>query len=399
VEVPAARLHEGITWVDTPGLGSLASSGAAETAAYLPRCDLGLVLIDAGATLSQEDLVLVQTLLHAGAQAMVLVSKADLLKPEERKRFAEYIQRQFATQLGMTLPLYMVSVVGADAALCDAWFEQALQPLLKEHRAQAAAALKRKVGMLRDAVIQSLEARMHGATPQAAALSAQTVESAVTALRSADGLCMAAERAAAKLADELPHLSGAMIAAAASAIAFSWQQNTTSPDIAAAACLTTAQNMIADHTAKVLQQMEALRLQLEAILQQGRKILIVADSGDESLPQQSGAPLLDAAATLRQVNLQPPALRQILPAPLLLNRARSRLQAQWRVPLEEFLNDYSRRLRAWQLLAVDELCNSFHAHAAPLAMQLETRTTAMGRDDIPGIESELARLRGFGVSA
>jgi hypothetical protein len=210
---------------------------------------------------------------------------------------------------------------------------------------------------------------------------------------------MAAERAAAKLADELPQLTGAMIAAAASAIALSWQQDTPSPDTAAAACLTTARNMIADHTAKVLQQMEALRQQLEAILQQGRKILIVADSGDESLPQQSGPPLFDAALTLRQVNLQPPALRQILPAPLLLNRAQSRLQAQWRVPLEELLNDCSRRLRAWQRLAVDELCNSFHAHAAPLAMQLETRTTAMGRDDIPGIESEPARLRALGVSA
>ncbi len=396
VEVPAARLREGITWVDTPGLGSLASSGAAETAAYLPRCDLGLVLIDAGATLSQEDLVLVQTLLHAGAQAMVLVSKADLLKPEERKHFAEYIQQQFAAQLGMTVPLYMVSVVGADAALCDAWFEQALQPLLEGHRAQAAAALKRKIGLLRDAVIQSLEARLHGTTPQAATLPDQTVESAVTALRNADGLCMAAERTAAKLADQLPHLSGAMIAAAASAIAFSWQQNTTSPDTAASACVTTASNMIADHTGKVLQQMEELRRQLEAILQQGRKILIVADVEDESLPRQSGAPLFDAAVTLRQVNLQPPALRQILPAPLLLNHARSRLQAQWRVPLEEFLNDYSRRLRAWQRLAVDELCNSFHAHAAPLAMQLETRTTASGRDDIPGIESELARLREYG---
>jgi hypothetical protein len=32
-------------------------------------------------------------------------------------------------------------------------------------------------------------------------------------------------------------------------------------------------------------------------------------------------------------------------------------------------------------------------------MQLEIRTTAMGRDDIPGIESELARLRELGDSA
>lgn len=35
VEMPAARLREGVAWVDTPGLGSLVTSGAAETAAYL----------------------------------------------------------------------------------------------------------------------------------------------------------------------------------------------------------------------------------------------------------------------------------------------------------------------------------------------------------------------------
>jgi hypothetical protein len=319
-----------------------------------------------------------------------------LLEPEERKHFTEYIQQQFAAQLGMTLPLYMVSVVRADAALCDAWFEQALQPLLEGHRAQAAAALKRKIGLLREAVIQSLEARLHGTTRQI--LPDQSIESALTALRSADGLCMAAERAADNLADELPHLSDAMLDAAASAIASLWQRNSTSPETVADACVATVQKMIADHAGKVLQQLGELRLQLETILQQGRKISIVADSGDESLPQQSGAPLFDAAVTLRQVNLQPPALRQILPAPLLLNRARSRLQTQWRVPLENFLDDYSRRLRTWQRLAVDELRNSFHAHAAPLALQLETRTTATGRDDNHEVGNDLKRLHEIGLS-
>ncbi len=52
VELPAQRLREGVVYVDTPGLGSLATSGAAETKAYLPRCDLGVVLIDAGSTLT-----------------------------------------------------------------------------------------------------------------------------------------------------------------------------------------------------------------------------------------------------------------------------------------------------------------------------------------------------------
>jgi len=39
VKLPSSRLSEGVTFVDTPGLGSLAVAGAEETVAYLPRCD------------------------------------------------------------------------------------------------------------------------------------------------------------------------------------------------------------------------------------------------------------------------------------------------------------------------------------------------------------------------
>ena len=39
--IPAPRLSEGVSFVDTPGLGSLATGGAAETLAYLPRAISG----------------------------------------------------------------------------------------------------------------------------------------------------------------------------------------------------------------------------------------------------------------------------------------------------------------------------------------------------------------------
>jgi hypothetical protein len=77
VKLPAERLREGVTFVDTPGLGSLAIAGAEETIAYLPRCDLGIVLVDASSGLTQDDLVVVQALYQAGATATVLISKAD----------------------------------------------------------------------------------------------------------------------------------------------------------------------------------------------------------------------------------------------------------------------------------------------------------------------------------
>lgn len=398
VDVPAARLREGITLVDTPGLGSLASSGAAETAAYLPRCDLGLVLIDAASALTHEDMVLAQTLLRSGAQAMVLVSKADLLKPEERKRFLEYVQQQFVAQLGMTLPLYMVSVVGANAALCDEWFDHVLRPLLEGHRAQAAAALKRKIGLLREAIIKTLEVRLNGTSMQAASPSNQTVESAITALRSADGLCMAAERAADKLADELPHLADAVIESVSAEIVIFWQQKKSSPDFFAEGCAMIVQKMIADQSDKILRLLEELRRQLDDALRQGQQSLTVADLGDESLPQPSDAPLFDVAATILQVNLQPPSLRQILPAYLLFRLARTRLQAQWRDPLEGFLNDYSFRLRSWLRTAFAVLCSSFHGHAAPLTAQLEAKTGTAAHGNTVEIEADLRRLHEFNAT-
>ena len=42
LELPAVRLAGDICFVDTPGLGSLATAGAAQTLAFLPRCDLGV---------------------------------------------------------------------------------------------------------------------------------------------------------------------------------------------------------------------------------------------------------------------------------------------------------------------------------------------------------------------
>src|SRR5208337_4062500 len=65
ITITASRLASGVSFVDTPGLGSLATSGAAETLAYLPKCDLGVVLIDAGSTLTEEDVRTIRALQEA----------------------------------------------------------------------------------------------------------------------------------------------------------------------------------------------------------------------------------------------------------------------------------------------------------------------------------------------
>ena len=143
VELSAACLKSGVTLVDTPGLGSLATAGAEETKAYLPRCDLGIVLVDAASNLDREDLDLVRALGQRGTNVMVLVSKVDLLASEDRRRVIEYVERHLDSEVGAKIPVYPVSVVGPDARLAAAWFEKQLFPILEAQREQAEISRRR----------------------------------------------------------------------------------------------------------------------------------------------------------------------------------------------------------------------------------------------------------------
>ncbi|MHB1423288.1 MAG: dynamin family protein, partial [Gemmataceae bacterium] len=157
VFAPSPRLREGVVWVDTPGIGSLALPGSAETFAYLPRCDLGVVLIDAASTINADDVNLLRLLAEAGVPLQVLLSKADLLTPPQRQQAAEYVRAQVKQQLGLDAAVHPVSIVGADEALLNQWFEREIEPLLARSRALAEQSLRRKIAHLRESVIATLE--------------------------------------------------------------------------------------------------------------------------------------------------------------------------------------------------------------------------------------------------
>ncbi len=160
VKLPAPRLREGIVYVDTPGLGSLATSGAAETKAYLPRCDLGVVLIDAGSTLTLDDLATLQTLYDAAIPASVLLSKADVLSEVECERARQYVADHIQSDLGLRLPVHRVSTKTGYTDLLDRWLESEILPLYDRHAELARQSLNRKIGALRLGVEAALQARL-----------------------------------------------------------------------------------------------------------------------------------------------------------------------------------------------------------------------------------------------
>lgn len=157
VEVPSARLSQGIVLVDTPGLGSLARRGAAETMAYLPACDLALVLIDAGAALNEEDLGMLRLLYEAGIPALLLLSKADLLSKEDLHHVAAYIEAQVEQELRLKIKVHPVSSVPEYEALLDRFLGRELLPRFEQGQTLRKASVARKIGALRESVIAALE--------------------------------------------------------------------------------------------------------------------------------------------------------------------------------------------------------------------------------------------------
>jgi GTP-binding protein EngB required for normal cell division len=163
VEVPSPRLQQGILLVDTPGLGSLARRGAAETLAYLPSADLALLLIDAGATLNEEDLGTLRLLYEAGIPALVLLSKADLLANEDLHRAAAYIAEHVKHDLGLSVVVHPASALSKYSVLLDQFFERELFPRFEKARGLKEASVSRKIGALREAITSAIESSLNRA--------------------------------------------------------------------------------------------------------------------------------------------------------------------------------------------------------------------------------------------
>ena len=164
VRLASRRLEDGVIFVDTPGLGSLATRGAAETLAYLPRCDMGVVLIDAGSTLTPDDLQTIQILYEAAIPATVLLSKADLLGPRDRTRIIEYVKQHIKGELNLDLPVHPVSVMAQERDLLAQWFANDIAPLYNQRQELKLRSVRRKIGALRQSVEFALRSRIRRKT-------------------------------------------------------------------------------------------------------------------------------------------------------------------------------------------------------------------------------------------
>ena len=389
VKLPSDRLAEGVTFVDTPGLGSLAVAGAEETIAYLPRCDLGIVLIDASAGLTQDDLVVVQALYQAGASAMVLISKADLFTPADREQMISYVKANLRSQLRVEPPVHAVSVFGADAALCDHWFQSELRPFLAQHHELAITSQKRKIGGLREAVIGALERGLQAAPEAVSGESTVLSNEATEALRNGDRILERAQGESFFLTRKITKMQRAIIDVAAERIAAALIE---SDDADAASIFSeTLTSLIAEPVAATLRLIEQTREALAKAME-----LAASASGrsaPEELPQPAGMPMVDVGEISQKIVIEKPVMLSLLGKSMLRSHVRRKLETEYDRAVLEFLSLYANRLRRWMEQSINGLRNAFNAFADLHRAHFEAAPFAGGFAEPSTIQNDLRILR------
>jgi len=392
--LPSPRLRGGVSFVDTPGLGSLATSGASETLAYLPKCDLGVVLLDAASTLTPDDLRTILALQEAAIPVNVLLSKADLIGPEDRSRIVEYVKRHIAAECRLDLPVQPVSVLPSCRYLLDQWFEEQIVPLYARSQELRAASLRRKIGALRDSVVAALEARLRRGD-RSSTRSQDRARSAEDLLRKATGtieeLRGLADRYVLIVGENTPML----IEEASRRLLHAWETGSYGVVVPGQMVRDSITQAVYGEARKLQAEITALAGQLGADLRECAAHLDLPDAPNEEEFRSlvRGAPVFEFPSF--QITVARPKLAALLGSAAAGRITSRRISRQLPSAFYEALAAYWQLVRAWSDSTILQLKQKFETYAQTYRAQAEQALGGrdLTKDDLVGLEESLAQLR------
>lgn len=412
VEAPSARLRGGVRLVDTPGLGSLASSGAAKTLEYLPQCDLGILLIEAGAPVAPDDVDVARALLDGGSDLIVVLSKADRIAQAELEQALEYVKAQLQAQLSIPVALRPISTIAGNR-LAQIWFDEMLAPRLAAHTDRAEQALARKIAVLRESVIAVLDARLHGRGGESGPASTVTTNRAVGSVHERVTQARSGfDHARSQLRDvkhALGRFNPVLLETAAEELVHCWLAPTSTQESIAERIQAAILRRADEPGHAIVGMLESLRGDLIEIIE-GERLKRPGSHSTEAkpteremereLPRPRGRPLFASNGALAGApNLLPP---RWLSRWSMVARAvaRARLRKEISMPLENELSVHAEALYHWSVRYLDELARRFDTAVAALESAERFRTSSpLTAETARKARRDLDRLRHWPADA
>ena len=109
ISLPSLKEYDGLRLVDTPGLGSVFKSHMETSEHWLPEVGAALLAVSADRPLSENDLKLLRELTQHTPRIVLLLTKADLLTPEEQATVVRFFKATLNRELNQDLPIYLYS--------------------------------------------------------------------------------------------------------------------------------------------------------------------------------------------------------------------------------------------------------------------------------------------------
>ena len=110
IELPSLKEYAGLRLVDTPGLGSVFKYHMATSENWLPEVGTAVLAISADRPLSENDVQLIQDLMKYTPKTILLLTKADLLSPEQQGEVVKFFKTTLMREFDRELPIYLYSI-------------------------------------------------------------------------------------------------------------------------------------------------------------------------------------------------------------------------------------------------------------------------------------------------
>lgn len=379
VEIPLPSLPDEVVLVDTPGLGSLALEGAVETLAYLPRCDLGVVLVEASSNLHTDDVGTVDALRAASIPALVVLSKVDLVPEQDRETLLNYIRRQLAHQLGTEINVAPLSSRPELNHLLEDWVGNQIAPRAADARRLSRESNHRKIRSLGQRVLHALEISAKSSDLQGGKTSEE--------LRKVEGQLRTAASSIEKTRDEcfratdrIRTTGGLVPPALAEAAIAVWQKNQSIPELDRV-WIAKEINQAAQHEAEqIANSIQKTAAQLAQALDNAANLLSIGEREDRSTLEGLVKEMPPADFVSPVIHLKKPGLLSVSTA-LARRSVQHQLESQLGAVITEFFTTYGRALDLWLRGTIDRLAREFETHADIYRAQLQRLTVGSGSQD------------------